>query len=88
MRKQLPKAMKQYIRQEMLKVRETLHMSQEEMARKLQITTREYTNIEGGKYGCDITVLLLFLVQYCTDLPSFLEGMRSEMEAEKQEKKE
>ena len=71
MRKQIQDVIKQYIREEMLKTRSEL------------ISTRAYTDIEGGKYGCSTITLFLYMFEVCPDSQKFLKGMRDILDQRK-----
>ncbi len=83
MRKQIQNVIKQYIREEMLKTRSELKITQEEMAQRLKISTRAYTDIEGGKYCCSLFTLLTYLFELCTDPRKFLNGLRDILDQKK-----
>lgn len=52
---------KEYLMNEMFDKRCALGISQEEMASKLEISTRQYSNLETGKSLCSMKTLALFL---------------------------
>lgn len=83
MRKQIQDVIKQYIREELLKTRSELRITQEEMAKRLQISTRAYTEIEGGKYGCSTITIFHYMFEVCPDSQKFLEGMRDILDQKK-----
>lgn len=83
MRKRIQDVIKQYIREELLKTRSELRITQEEMAKRLQISTRAYTEIEGGKYGCSTITIFHYMYEVCPDLQKFLNGMREVLDQKK-----
>lgn len=51
----------EYLMNEMFDKRCALGISQEEMASKLEISTRQYSNLETGKSLCSMKTLAMFL---------------------------
>lgn len=71
---------KQYFRSCLLQTRSQLGLTQSQMAEKLNISDRAYSNLESGKYCCSTITLVLFLL-LCTDnYNTFLEDLRKEFE--------
>ena len=75
MREQLRFPLMRYFRSELLKTREALHVSQEEMAHILAMSVRNYTDLEGGKTCFGLITLLFFLRRCCIDPRAFMEGI-------------
>lgn len=61
MRKQFLAAFKAYFRAELLKTRNALGLTQEEMAHRLHVSTRAYTALEGGRSCCGLVTFLIYL---------------------------
>lgn len=80
MKKQIEAVVKQYIREELLKTRNALNISQAEMARRLEISSRAYTNLEGGKCCCSSVTLFIYLTNCCPDQEAFMEGLKAALD--------
>lgn len=71
MRKSFRKQIKDYLRVSFLQTRGSLHLTQEQMAARLLMSTRAYAKPEAGRTCCS----LIFLSRCCTDRRAFLEGL-------------
>lgn len=60
---------------EMFDKRCALGISQEEMASKLEISTRQYSNLETGKSLCSMKTLALFLEHSGVNKDEFISGL-------------
>lgn len=67
--------MKEYIKNEFGKRRYELGISQAEMASKLEISTRQYSNLETGKSLCSMKTLALFLEHIGVNKDEFISGL-------------
>ena len=81
MNNQIREIIKQYTRSEMLKTRSQLKITQVEMASRLNISSREYTNIESGKVCCSTITMLVYLNEICSDSEKFLDGLKAALDA-------
>lgn len=75
MRRHLYAATKAYIRAELLRARNILNLTQEEMACRMEMSTRAYVALEGGKSCCGLLTFLFFLCRCCPDTQAFLSGL-------------
>ena len=75
MKKNFYKAMKAYLRKELLLCRAALKISQEEMAHRLLISVRAYASLEAGKSCCSLITVALFLRRCCPDRCAFIDGL-------------
>lgn len=67
-----------------------LGLTQEQMARKLSMSVRTYSDLERGNACCSAVSLLLYLFDICEDSAAFLEDLRREFDgirAQKTDKK-
>lgn len=65
----------EYLMNEMFDKRCALGISQEEMASKLEISTRQYSNLETGKSLCSMKILALFLEHSGVNKDDFISGL-------------
>lgn len=65
----------EYLMNEMFDKRCALGISQEEMASKLEISTRQYANLETGKSLCSMKTLAMFLEYSGVDKDEFISGL-------------
>ena len=75
MKKSFRKLIKDYLRVSFLQTRDTLHLTQEQMADRLLMSTRAYAKLETGHSCCSLFTALIFLSRCCTDRRAFLEGI-------------
>lgn len=74
------KIFKQYFRSYLLQTRNTLSLTQSQMAEKLNISNRAYANLENGQFCCSAMTLVFFLLLYPDNYNAFLEDLRKEFE--------
>ena len=67
--------MKEYIKNEFGKRRYELGISQTKMASKLEISTRQYSNLETGKSLCSMKTLAMFLEYSGVNKDEFIRGL-------------
>lgn len=67
--------LQEYLMNEMFDKRCALGISQEEMASKLEISTRQYSNLETGKSLCSMKTLVLFLEHSGVNKDEFISGL-------------
>ena len=77
MRKSFRKQIKDCLRISFLQTRGSLHLTQEQMAARLLMSTRAYAKLESGRTCscCSLLTSLIFLSRCCTDRRAFLEGL-------------
>lgn len=85
MRKQLRLRFGAFFRSRLLATRDSLHLTQEEMAHILSMSTRSYAALEGGHSCCGLLTLLLFLRRCCSDQQAFLRDLLAVFELVDQE---
>ena len=61
----------------LIHTRQSLGLTQQEMAQKLEMDERSYVELDHGKSCCSAVTLLLFLIHCCKDPLRFLEDIRS-----------
>lgn len=82
MRKHYKKVLKQFFHEKLFRSRVDLGISQEEMARRLEMSSRTYIDLDHGKTCCSGLTLALFLIYICTDPLHFLEELRHAFETD------
>lgn len=55
----------------------TLALTQSEMAEKLYMDDRSYSDLDNGKSCCSAVTLALYLVYVCEDVIGFIEELRN-----------
>jgi len=85
MRKQYRAALKKFFRVQLIQTRDTLHLTQAQMAKVLFIEERSYAALESGKSCCGALTLALFLIYCCQDPALFLKNLREVLEKEKRD---
>lgn len=65
----------EYLMNEMFDKRCELGISQTKMASKLEISTRQYSNLETGKSLCSMKTLALFLEHSGVNKDEFISGL-------------
>ena len=84
MKKCFYNAMKHFFRVQLIQTRNSLHLTQAQMARKLFVEDRSYAALESGESCCGALTLALFLV-YCCETPDiFLKELRDILDRVKQ----
>lgn len=79
----------------MRKDRKDLGMTQSQMAEKLELDLRSYSNVENDKSLCSTVTMMLYLLYICPDANELMKEIRGEMdilrklrdEAQKEEQK-
>lgn len=82
MRKQFTNKLRAHFQEHILLDRDRLGISQEEMASRLAMCPRSYSNLEHGKSCCGGVTLLAYMLFICKDTDSFLEEIRHAIEDE------
>lgn len=67
---------KQYFRSCLIQMRNTLGLTQTQMAEKLNINCRAYASLEGGHSCCNAITLVFFLLLDKDNHDKFLEDLR------------
>lgn len=80
MRKQYVKVFKVFLQQGLYNARADLGLSQEQMAERMEMSSRCYVNLEHGKSSCSGLTLALYLIYGCNDPVAFLEDLRRAFE--------
>ena len=65
----------------MLKTRKELGWTQAQMAEKLELDLRSYSNVENDKSLCSTMTLMLYLQYICPDANQLLQEIKVEMDA-------
>lgn len=82
MRKKYQQILKKFFRSKLLLKRGELNLTQEQISEKLQISLRNYSNLESGKSSCSTLTLILFLIFYCPDVNGFISELKSIFESD------
>ena len=69
--------LKAYTRSELLRTRAALGISQEEMARKLMLSSRAYAALESGRSCCSFPTFVLLMLNCYPDRNVFFDGIPS-----------
>ncbi len=75
MKNSFRKLIKDYLRVSFLQTRGALHLTQEQMAARLLMSTRAYAKLEAGHSCCSLATILIFLSRCCPDRSAFLDGL-------------
>ena len=75
MKNSFRKLIKDYLRVSFLQTRGALHLTQEQMAARLLMSTRAYVKLEAGHSCCSLATILIFLSRCCPDRRAFLDGL-------------
>ena len=75
MKNSFRKLIKDYLRVSFLQTRGALHLTQEQMAARLLMSTRVYAKLEAGHSCCSLATILIFLSRCCPDRRAFLDGL-------------
>ena len=73
---------KNYFYHELILARNTMHLTQPQMAELLDLGVRAYINLDHGKSCCSGLTLARYLVYCCPDPLRFLNGLCAVFEAE------
>ncbi len=80
MRKYYTAILKKLLHTHLLRNRDALGISQEEMAHRLMMASRTYVDLDHGKSCCNALTLALYLIYICPDPAAFLRELRSALE--------
>lgn len=80
MRKTYHTILKEQFHIRLIRARVRLELTQAEMAEKLHMDDRSYSDLDTGKNCCSAVTLALFLVFICEDVEGFLEELRHAFE--------
>ena len=72
----------------MRKDRKELGLTQAQMAEKLDLDLRSYSNVENDKSLCSTMTLLLYLLYICPDANALMKEIKDEMDVLKKEREE
>ena len=78
-------ALKTFLADHMRETRKELKLTQAQMAEKLELDIRSYSNVENAKSLCSTITLLHYLLHVCTDVPALLDELKSLMDSMKKE---
>ena len=81
MRKTYHAILKERFHISLFQERKRLEWTQSEMAERLYMDDRSYSDLDTGKSCCSAVTLALFLVYVCDDVSHFLEELRNAFEA-------
>lgn len=82
MRKRNQRVFKEFFNNRLILARDNLAVTQEEMAHRLSMSPRTFSDLERGRSGCGALTLALFMIYICTDPITFLEELRHALESE------
>ncbi len=80
MRKEYTNILRTQFHVQLIRTRDTLGISQEEMAHRLMMACRTYVDLDHGKSCCSALTFVLFLLFICPDPAAFLEELRRAFE--------
>ena len=86
MRKTFQTVLKEFFCPRLCNDRLALGLTQEQMARKLSMSVRTYSDLERGNACCSAVSLLLYLFDICQDPGEFLQELREEFNAVRAQK--
>ena len=86
MREEYHNKLKIYFRNKLLLARGKLNLTQEQMSERLEISLRNYSELERGKNSCNALTLALFLIYCCPDVKQFLNELKELYEADESPK--
>lgn len=76
MRKRFHTAFGKVFRTALIRERDRMGLTQEQMAELLCMSNYGYTKLEHGKSGCGGTTLFLFLIRCCPDIEQFISDLK------------
>lgn len=82
MRKQYQKVLKSCFHSSLVRTRKALAFTQSQMAEKLAMDDRSYSDLDRGKSSCGAITLALFLVYCCRDPLGFLGELKNAFETD------
>ena len=71
MKKRCSSAFKDFFRTQLLQTRNTIQLTQRQMADALLIAERSYAALESGEFGCSALTMALYLAYFCEDPYAF-----------------
>ncbi len=80
MRKHYTNILNEQLHSHLIRNRDAMGISQEEMANRLMMAGRTYVDLDHGKSGCSALTLALYLLYICPDPAAFLKELRSALE--------
>lgn len=80
MRKQYTQIFKEFFHSKLIRSRDDLGISQEEMAERLEMAGRSYIDLDHGKSGCSAITLVLYLIYICDEPQAFLDELKEAFE--------
>lgn len=81
MRKQYQYILKNFFCDKVFYTRESMGITQEDMAHTLAMAPRTFIDLEHGKTGCSALTFALFLIYFCQNPVLFLEELKNAFEA-------
>lgn len=85
MREHYHNELRKFFRGKLLSTRGDLNLTQEKMAELLEISIRNYAELESGHNCCNALTLVLFLIYCYPDAEQFLKELKAIYEAEGKE---
>ncbi len=82
MRNQRQRVLNDFFNSELILERDHLGITQEEMAHRLSMATRTFSELERGKNSCGALTLALFMIYICRDPMKFLENLKNALESD------
>ncbi len=82
MREEYHNKLKIFFRNKLLLTRGFLNLTQEQMSERLEISLRNYSELERGKNSCNALTLVLFLIYCCPDVKQFLNELKELYESD------
>lgn len=86
MRKTYKTVLKTVFQPRLCRDRQLLGLTQEQMARRLSMSVRTYSDLERGNACCSAVSLLLYVFDICDDPAQFLRELRTEFDAVRTQK--
>lgn len=80
MKSEYKEIIKERFRKELIRTRYEAKLTQEEMAEKLDMSARSYSDLEAGKSCCSAVTFVLYLFYVCDDRNKFLDEIYTDFE--------
>ncbi len=80
MRKHCTNILKEQLHTHLIRNRDDMGITQEEMAHKLMMACRTYVDLDHGKSCCSALTFALYLIYICPDPGAFLNELRGALE--------
>lgn len=74
--------LKELVKHQLKKTRMELNLTQEQMAKRLDMDPSSYSNIETGKFSCSMYTFARYLIYCCPNRDEFLDSVREALESE------